>query len=187
MAEMDPQTLKALLSGSQADALSAIQSSTLSSEREDAMDYYLGDMTKDMPTQEGRSQTVSTDVSDTIEGMLPQLMDIVAGTDEVVRFNPIGPEDEEAAQQESDYVNHVLMQTNDGFQVLYHFAKDGLLSKTGLVKVWWDEREQEERETYYGLTEDQFVMLSHAVAESDGAMKIVEHTVNNEPGSEATS
>lgn len=185
--KMSSREVQTMLAGEKTAAMAAITAAQLMEDRADAMSYYLGDMTKDMPTQDGRSSTVSTDVSDTIEGMLPQLMDIVAGSDEVVRFNPVGPEDEDGAQQESDYVNHVLMQTNDGFQVLYHFAKDGLLSKTGIVKVWWDEKEQEERETYYGLSEDQFVMLSHAVAESDGAMKIVEHSVNAQPMSEATS
>src|SRR3954471_6654231 len=109
-----------------------------------------------MPVSPGRSKAVSTDVSDTIEGMMPQLMDIFAGTDEVVRFEPVGPEDEEAAQQETDYVNHVFMQKNPGFMILYGFIKDALLSKTGIVKVWWEEREEEERETYYDLSEDQF-------------------------------
>ena len=73
------------------------------------------------------------------------------------------------------------MQQNPGFMVLYSFIKDALLSKVGIVKVWWEESEQEERETYYDLTEEQFAMLAMAVKESDGAMKIVEHTVNNEP------
>jgi hypothetical protein len=98
----------------------------------------------------------------------------------VVRFEPVGPEDEDAAQQETDYVNHVFMQMNSGFMVLYAFIKDGLLSKTGLVKVWWEENEQEERETYYDLSEEQFAALAQAVDMSDGAMKIVAHTVNNE-------
>jgi hypothetical protein len=46
---------------------------------------------------------------------LPSLMDIFAGSDEVVRFEAVGPEDEAAAQQETDYVNHVFMQQNAGF------------------------------------------------------------------------
>ncbi len=71
-------------------------------------------------------------------------MDIFAGSDEVVRFEPVGPEDEAAAQQETDYVNHVFMQQNPGFMILYSFIKDALLSKVGIVKVWWEEREEEE-------------------------------------------
>jgi hypothetical protein len=88
------------------------------------MDYYLGDMRKDMPA--------STDVADTVEGLMPSLMDIFAGSDEVVRFEPVGPEDETAAQQETDYVNHVFMQQNPGFMILYSFIKDALLSSRAL-------------------------------------------------------
>ena len=190
MSKMDVTSLKAMLSAQKADALSVNNAAELSADREKAMDYYLGRM-PDLPAQEGRSSAVSSDVADTIEGLMPNLMDIFAGSDEVVRFEPVGPEDEEAAQQETDYVNHVFMQQNPGFMVLYSFIKDALLSKVGIVKVWWEEIEKEERETYYDLTEDQFAMLSQAVAASDGMMEIVEHTAHNEPEanelSEATS
>jgi len=176
--KMDNSTLKAMLASERTSALAAMSAARLAEERADAMDYYLGNMRKDMPAQDGRSRAVSTDVSDTIEGLMPTLMDIFAGSDEVVRFEPVGPEDEEAAQQETDYVNHVFMQRNPGFMVLYGFIKDALLSKNGIVKVWWDEREEEQRETYYDLSEDQFALVAQAVAESDGQMEIVEHTVH---------
>jgi hypothetical protein len=178
--KIDSGSLKAILASERSDALAAIEATKLSSDRSDAMDYYLGDMSKDMPAAEGRSQAVSTDVADTIEGLMPSLMDIFCGSDEVVRFEPVGPEDEEAAQQETDYVNHVFMQQNPGFMVLYSFIKDALLQKNGIVKVWWEEGEQEEYETYFDLTEDQFAALALAVEMSDGGMKIAEHTVNNE-------
>jgi hypothetical protein len=173
--------LKATLAAEKNDALAALVAAQLSQERARAMDYYLGDMHHDMPTPEGRSSAVSTDVADTIEGLMPSLMDIFAGSDEIVRFEPVGPDDEAAAQQETDYVNHVFMQQNPGFMVLYDFVKDALLSKVGIVKVWWEEREEEQRETYYDLTDDQFAMLAQAVAVSDGAMEIVAHTVHNGP------
>jgi hypothetical protein len=181
MVKMSPLDLQAMINGSKSDALAAMSDAQLSEDRADAMDYYLGHMEKDMPAQDGRSRTVSTDVADTIEGLLPNLMDIFAGSDEVVRFEPVGPNDEAAASQETDYVNHVFMQQNPGFMVLYSFIKDALLSKVGIVKVWWEEREEEERETYYELTDDQFALLAQAVQESDGGMKIVEHTVHNGP------
>lgn len=177
MPKMAVRDVQTMLASEKADALAAITAAELSQERSDAMDYYLGNMEKDMPAQEGRSRAVSTDVADTIEGLMPSLMDIFAGSDEVVRFEPVGPEDEDAAQQETDYVNHVFMQQNPGFMVLYSFIKDALMSKTGIVKIWWEEREEEQRETYYDLTDDQFAMVAQAVMESDGAMKIVEHTM----------
>lgn len=177
---MRDSELQAMLSAQRLDALAASQSAKLTYEREKADRYYYGDMSSDMPAQEGRSQAVSTDVADTIEGLMPNLMDIFAGSDEVVRFEPVGPEDEEAAQQETDYVNHVFMQQNPGFMTLYSFVKDALLSKTGIVKVWWEEREQEQKETYYDLTDDQFALLAQHVAESDGMLEIVEHTAHGE-------
>lgn len=181
MAKLSVLDLKSMLASEKADALAAISAAQLAQDRADAMDYYLGNMEKDMPVPDvNRSAAVSTDVADTIEGLMPSLMDIFAGSDEVVRFEPVGPEDEEAAQQETDYVNHVFMQRNPGFMTLYSFVKDALLSKVGIVKVWWEEREEEQRETYYDLSDDQFALLAQAVEMSDGAMKIVEHTVNNE-------
>jgi len=187
MAKMDLGELKSVLASEKANALAALVAAQLSQDRATAMEYYLGDMSQDMPAVDGRSSAVSTDVADTIEGLMPALMDIFAGSDEVVRFEPVGPEDEEAAQQETDYVNHVFMQQNPGFMTLYSFVKDALLSKVGIVKVWWEEREEEERETYYDLTEEQFQMLTLAVQQSNGEMQIVEHTANWPASSEMTS
>ena len=160
MPKMPLSELKALLESERADALAATRASKLSVERSDAMDYYLGDMAKDMPATEGRSRAVSTDVADTIEGLMPSLMEIFCAGDEVVRFEPVGPNDTAASEQETDYVNHVFMQQNPGFLILYTFIKDALLSKTGIVKVWWEDRTVEERETYYDLTDDAFALLT---------------------------
>jgi len=185
--KMTSLELGAILGSEKASAQAAFSDATLGKERSDAMDYYYGRMQKDMPTEEGRSRAVSTDVADTIEGLMPQLMDIFAGSDEVVRFEPVGPEDEAAAQQETDYVNHVFMQQNPGFMVLYTFVKDALLQKNGIVKVFWDESEREERETYYDLTEEQLTAIMQEVEASNGQMEIVEHTARpmNAPAEDA--
>jgi hypothetical protein len=156
---MSLDELSAILEAEEADALSAVNASKLSEERSLAMDYYMGDMSKDMAAQPDRSRAVSTDVLDTIEGLMPQLMEIFASGDEVVIFNPVGPEDEEAAAQETDYVNHEFMERNPGFIVLYSMIKDALLQKVGIVKSWWEETETEDEEFYRGLTDDQFAML----------------------------
>lgn len=177
-AKMTSDDVKTMVVAARASALAAMTAAQLANERDQALEYYLGRMDRDMPTEPGRSRAVSTDVSDTIEGLLPQLMDIFAGTDEVVRFEPVGPEDEDAAQQETDYVNHVFMQQNPGFMVLYGFVKDALLSKVGIVKVWWEEREEEQRDTFYDLTEDQFAILAQQVAASKGKIEIVAHTAH---------
>jgi hypothetical protein len=169
--KMSPSDLKALLAAEKADALAATSAAKLSADRSDAMDYYLGDMAKDLPVEDGRSQAVSTDVADTIEGLMPSLMDIFASSDEVVRFEPVGKEDIRAAEQETDYVNHVFMQSNPGFLILYSFIKDALLSKVGIVKVWWEEKEIEERETYLDQPAETFALIV-----ADPEVEVVEHS-----------
>lgn len=171
MPKMDASKLKTLLASEKADALASVNASKLSESRASALDYYNGDMSKDMPSLPGRSSAVSTDVADTVEGLLPPLLEIFCGGDEVVRFDPVGPEDVGAAEQESDFVNHVFMQQNPGFLVLYTFIKDALLSKVGIVKVWSEEYEEEKKQTFLDQPEEALMMLA-----SDPNVQIIEHT-----------
>ena len=69
----------------------------LSEQRREAMSYYLSEPFGD--EIDGRSQFVSSDVQDTIEWMLPNLLEPFVAGDEVVAFNPTGEEDVEAAEQ----------------------------------------------------------------------------------------
>jgi len=141
----------------------------LSSERASAIDRYLG---KPYGNEvEGRSQVVSTDVSDTIESILPSLLKVFMSGDEVVRFDPKGPEDIEAAQQETDVVNHLVLERNNGFFTFYTWFKDALLSKNGYVKVYWEEREEVETETYQGLTDEEFAFIVQS-----NEVEVIEHT-----------
>ena len=89
--KMSDYELKALLDAEKMSALASIWSSQLSSDRDDALMYYTNDMSKDMPAADGRSEAVSSDVADTIEGLMPALIEIFAGTDETMKFNPQGP------------------------------------------------------------------------------------------------
>lgn len=171
MAAMTERELRAILQAERSNALGGAQSPELADERAKALDYYNGDMDKDMPRPgPDRSGAVSTDVADVVEGLMPSLLEIFVSGDEVVRFEPVGPEDEDAAQQETDYVNHVFMQGNQGFLILHNFIKDALLQKAGVVKAWWDKTEQRQRERYVDLTDDEFALLLAAEG-----VEVVEH------------
>lgn len=151
-----------------------INDSALSEERAEAIQYYLGEPFGN--EVEGRSQVVSYDVQDTIESALPQLLKVFVAGDEVVSFEPKGPEDQAAADQETDYVNHVVMEKNNGFEVFYTWFKDALLSKNGYVKVYFEEYEEAEEESYEGLTDAQLDMLVQ-----DDAVELLEHTSYPDP------
>lgn len=180
MAKLSTSELKVIISGEKADSLSADDAAKLSEERRRNMNYYQGDVSEDMPTIKGRSQVVSTDVADTIDGMMPDLMQTFCGTDSPVKFSPRGPEDVEAAEQETEAVNHEFMQRNAGFLVLYQFIKDALLSKLSIVKVFPHKTEKAERETYVDQSAEAFAML----VANQPDRKVVEHSerVDEETG-----
>jgi len=143
--------------------------SDLSQQRAENLEYYLGEPFGN--EQDGRSTVVSTDVADTIEWILPQLIRIFASGDETVSFEPTGPEDVEIAAQATDYVNLIWDKDNEGFLNYYTWFKDALLSKNGVIKVYWDEREKVKKERYEELSDEQFAEL---VAPDD--VEVLEHT-----------
>ena len=151
-----------------------VNDSALSNDRAEAIDYYLGQPFGN--EEEGRSQVVSYDVQDTIESALPQLLKVFVAGDKVVQFDPKGPEDQDAADQETDYINHIVMEKNEGFKVFYVWFKDALLSKNGYVKVYAEEEEEEEEYEYKGLTDAQLQMLA-----SDENTEVLEHTGYPDP------
>lgn len=144
----------------------------LQEERDEALDRYLGRPYGD--EQEGRSQVVMRDVADTVEWIKPSLMKVFASGDEVCQFQPVGPEDEDQAQQETDYINHLLMQKNDGFVILHDWFHDALVQKTGYVMVTYETEQRAEREQFQGLTDDEFALLLQG--DGTGKVEVVSHS-----------
>ena len=142
---------------------------TISQQREQAMEYYYG-----LPFGneiEGRSQYVDSTVQDTIEWIKPSLMRVFASGDQMVKFAPHGPEDVKMAEQATDYVNYVFTKDNPGWEILYSWFTDALLSKNGIVKVWWNEYDEDQREEYHSLTDQELEILV-----SNDSVEVIEHT-----------
>jgi len=151
-----------------------INDAKLAEDRAQAFQYYNGEPFGN--ELDGRSQVISRDVLDCVEAALPQLLKVFVAGDEVVKFEPRGPEDEDAAEQETAAVNYYTMEKNDGFSVFYTWFKDALLSKNGYVKVWWEEEDETETESYQGLTDDQLTLLMQ-----DERIEVQEHTAYPDP------
>lgn len=163
---MEDSELLSLVSGERKRAIGLDHDETLRSEREQALNYYKGEM-PDMTARPGRSRAVSTDVAEAIDTVLPDLVEIFTG-EEVVAFIPKGEEDEEAAEQETDYINHVFFNENPGFLLLHTAIKDALLTKVG-VFTWWAE-DYEESEEFEGAKEE----IAVALAQHGDAVEIGE-------------
>ncbi len=179
MAKMDIDELGSYIESEVSNSV-GYYSGKLSGQRQQAMQYYYGEPFGN--EVEGRSTVVSKDVADTIEWIMPSLMKIFMATDEVCRFEPQGPEDQEAAEQATQYINYVFSRLNNAFVTLYSFFKDALLLKNGYIKVYRENYEDRKTETYEGLTDDEFmvVMQKYQGLEQEGTtVNIKEHEVEN--------
>ena len=129
----------------------------IGADRAESTEYYLGDSPEG--TSSLQSEFISTDVRESILFMLPSIMRTFFGTKKVVEFVPKGPEDIQLAEQQTDYINYIIQQKNNGFQVLYDAFKDALVRKTGFVKVFWDDSVQATTHEYTGLDPQSYQAL----------------------------
>ena len=154
---MSEEDLQGVISAEIYDAISFIDDD-IGGNRALATEYYYGQAFGD--EEEGRSQVVSMDVRDTVQGILPSLMRIFFGPERVVEFTPQGPEDVQNAEQATDYVDFIFKRDNPGFKILHSAFKDALVRKVGIVKYWWDESVEVKAESFSMLDEQSMMMLT---------------------------
>ena len=173
--EMSDDEFNGIITSEIDDAIDYIDN-TISVERNVASQYYRGEPFGD--EEEGRSQVVSMDVRDTVQSILPSLMKVFTSGEKVVEFVPHGAEDVAMAEQATDYINHVFMQENQGFNVLYSAFKDALVRKAGIIKFYYDESVEVTTENYTDLTREQMNLL---LQEDDVEASAVKATPVGEP------
>lgn len=151
----DEELLQGVLKSELDDAKDYIDS--IGQERAESTQYYLGES----PTggSDMSSEYVSTDVRDSVLFMLPSLMRTFFGTKKVVEFIPNDPQDVPVAKQQSDYINYIVTQKNNGFKVLYDVFKDALIRKTGFAKVFFDSSLTTSTHSYTDLSIMQYETL----------------------------
>jgi hypothetical protein len=167
---MDDSTLVSIIRSHRASALGN-EDGDLSDERATALNHYHGRPYGN--EVEGRSQVVSRDLSEAVDWAMPALMRLFVQSGSLGDFDPLGPEDEALAKQESDYVNQVMMRDNPGFMILHDAIKDTLLLKNGYVKHWWEETEKVREAEYSGLTMDEITMMLGKIKRDGSEVEVV--------------
>jgi hypothetical protein len=162
------ESLLAAISAAEQQALGG-SSGQVATDRADAVSRYYGKpYGNELP---GRSSVVSRDVADVVEGVVANVVKPFVGGDEVVRFDPISAEDEAAAEQETDYVNFVALERNNGFVWLVSAIKDALLLRAGYIKCQWEVRQDVITETYDGLAPEEVQIIL-----GDKDVEVIEHS-----------
>jgi hypothetical protein len=133
----------------------------LSQVRQENFNYYIGDEYGD--EREGYSKFVTREVLECVEWVLPSVLRVFLSGDQVVSFQPTGPDDEESASQETDITNYFVMRANHqgegGFLSLHHWMKDCLMYPNGYIKAYMDEVERTDVGVVTGVNEMGVQML----------------------------
>ena len=132
MSRLDDEDLLDILNRKEQNAASYING-TLRAEREQALREYFREPygTED----ENWSTIVASDVSDTVEWILPALLKTFSSTDKAVSFEPTRQEDVAGSEQATDACNYVFFKQNNGFLILYTAFKDALTIKNSAT-MW---------------------------------------------------
>lgn len=153
---MDEQKLKVILEAEIDDAIGYVETETVE-QRTKAINYY--NRYEYGNEVDGRSKIVTGEVAEVVDGALPQLMRIFTGSDELGRFEPRMPGDEEFAKQATELTNYVFFNDNDGVILMHNWMKDALLQKNGIVKYWWEDSEDPTKEEYKGLNAEELTLM----------------------------
>ena len=128
--------------------------SQISKERRKVIDFYNASLPK--PAHDGNSKYVSMDVYDAVESMKAALLETFSTGYKTVRFAPQTGEDTRIADIATAYCDYVANRQNNLFEVMQSVIHDGLIARTGICKVYWDERTDSYLEPIQDLTEEEF-------------------------------
>ncbi len=128
--------------------------------RVDLYDRYLGEKYGD--EEEGYSSVTTREVFEAVQWVKPDIMETVFSGDEILEFRPNGPEDIQAAKQETKAINNLLLNRKDIYEAVSDWVDDWLIYPTGYLKVWWDEAERWEERKLEGQTPEQMMMVNVA-------------------------
>lgn len=131
---------------------------TLSQDRQDAIDYIEGRM-KQWPAERGRSSVVDMTTLDTLSWVLPAIVRLFMASDNMVIAEPRRQQDEQWAKQATAGLNYDFMDANDGYAILYDTTFSSLLHGDGMVKCWWDDTPEERVSFHSQLSEEQLQYL----------------------------
>jgi hypothetical protein len=110
--------------------------------------------------------------------MLPGIIRVFTASDRMAIYEPEKQGDEEFAKQATDYVNYVFLKDNPGYRIMWDSTHDSLLLGNGIVKHWWDDKEECEYTEHSGLSEEQIAILQQEqtveiVAQKEGEPQII--------------
>jgi len=167
---MDESQVVSIVRGKINDCLNE-SGGEISETRMENYDYYVGREYGN--ERDGFSSVVTRESMEAVEWALPSIMRVFTSSNEVVKYEPVGPEDEQEARQQTQISNHYLTRENNAFLALYNWFKDTLMYPNGYIKLFMDERVVTRTEEFKGLDMMQLQAAMVNLAQ-EGEVEVVE-------------
>lgn len=144
--------------------------SRISKERQRTLGYYNSEYPRRQ--SQGSSTFVSTDVYDSVEMCKAQLVEVFGDGENIIRFDPDHLMDAKACEDATHYARWCLFRRNNGWNIMENTIHDALLSRVGVVKVYWDDDSKFREEEFSDLPEEHAMALANhpAVDTFDGTL-----------------
>lgn len=117
----------------------------------------------------GHSQVITSDHYDLVESDMPALARIFLGPNVPLEFKPFHGQDEEEAQQKTQYADWLIRKQKDSFKILHDWMKEPGFSKCSVIKFYCDEEERAEYHAYQGLSADEITLQLESLDSEDVA------------------
>lgn len=163
---LDQNQIEGIVSKAIQDAVDFIEAE-ISPQRIKAQRYF--DMETDLEHEEGRSKVVATKCREVVRGIKPSLQRVFLASNKPVEFVPRGPEDVQAAEQATQFINYKF-QKHDGYRLINDVFQDALVKKAGIAHVYYNEKMDAEIHTFTELNDDEFTLLIN-----DDEVEVLEH------------
>lgn len=154
MTDMDIDDLKVILARELENAL-GYDGDQVSRSRRHLQEMYEGFPMGNIsdPT---RSRVVSRDVLEQVEWVLPQLLRIYVSSNRLWDFQPLREDQENTAEQATEYCNYIFFNDCKGEALLNMALKTALIQRTAFVLVHWVEERTYKYNIYQALTDEQY-------------------------------
>jgi len=151
----------------------------VSKQRENSYRYYYGEsLGNEIPN---KSSYVSKDVMSTVEGIKALILETFEAHKNICYFPPLNKDDYFKAKEATSYCNHIFYVENKGHKILTDLSHDGLVCKTGIMKVFWEEKQKIDEFHFVDISEEEYKLLK-----SDPTIEILSEDVTSKLDPEAT-
>lgn len=171
MAKMTDNELLSVLGGMVGDATT--NQDRFITENEELYQRYKGELYGNETP--GRSSAVSNDAKDLVESDMPSLVRSILGSNEIMRFKPMNPNNEsqvKEADEKTAYVDWLIRGQEDSYRIQSGFLKDILIQKMGVQKYFFHSTDEVEEHFFKGIDEEELEEVFESLESGSGLREV---------------